>query len=207
MASAGGRRSASSGCCAFTFSSNVMPWLTKRSKMHSMTARRCALLPASTLSVEAVPDATTLLKFRHLLEAHDLTQRIFAEVGALLRERKLLMKEGTIVDATIIAAPSSTKNLARERDPEMHQTRKANQWYFGMKAHLGVDAHSGLVHTVTGTAANVADIAQTHALCMERRRKSMRTQAISVSRSGPRSRPAARAPLGMWRPSAVKSKR
>jgi len=111
-----------------------------------------------------VPDATTLLKFRHLLEAHDLTQRIFAEVGALLRERKLLMKEGTIVDATIIAAPSSTKNLARERDPEMHQTRKANQWYFGMKAHLGVDAHSGLVHTLTGTAANVADIAQTHAL-------------------------------------------
>ena len=164
MASAGGRQSASSGCCAFTFSSNGMPWLTKRSKMHSMTARRCALLPASTLSVEAVPDATTLLKFRHLLEAHDLTQRIFAEVGALLRERKLLMKEGTIVDATIIAAPSSTKNLARERDPEMHQTRKANQWYFGMKAHLGVDAHSGLVHTLTGTAANVADIAQTHAL-------------------------------------------
>ena len=116
------------------------------------------------LSVEAVPDATTLLKFRHLLEAHDLTQAIFAEVGALLSERKLLMKEGTIVDATIIAAPSSTKNLARERDPEMHQTKKGNQWYFGMKAHLGVDAHSGLVHTVTGTAANVADIAQTHAL-------------------------------------------
>jgi IS5 family transposase len=116
------------------------------------------------LSMEAVPDATTLLKFRHLLEAHDLTQKIFAEVGALLSERKLLMKEGTIVDATIIAAPSSTQNVAKERDPEMHQTRKGNQWSFGMKAHLGVDAHSGLVHTVTGTAANVADIAQTHAL-------------------------------------------
>ena len=116
------------------------------------------------LSVEAVPDATTLLKFRHLLEAHDLTRKLFAEVGALLSERKLLMKEGTIVDATIIAAPSSTKNVAKERDPEMHQTKKGNQWYFGMKAHLGVDAHSGLVHTVTGTAANVADIAQTHAL-------------------------------------------
>ena len=116
------------------------------------------------LSVEAAPDATTLLKLRHLLEAHALTRRIFAEVGALLSERKLLMKEGTIVDATIIAAPSSTKNLAKERDPEMHQTKKGNQWYFGMKAHLGVDAHSGLVHTVTGTAANVADIAQTHAL-------------------------------------------
>jgi IS5 family transposase len=116
------------------------------------------------LSVEAVPDATTLLKFRHLLEAHDLTRRIFAEVGALLSERKLLMKEGTIVDATIIAAPSSTKNARKERDPEMHQTRKGNQWYFGMKAHIGVDAQSGLVHSVTGTAANVADIAQTHAL-------------------------------------------
>jgi transposase, IS5 family len=116
------------------------------------------------LSVEAVPDATTLLKFRHLLEAHALTERIFAEVGALLSERKLLMKEGTIVDATIIAAPSSTKNARRERDPEMHQTRKGNQWYFGMKAHIGVDAQSGLVHRVTGTAANVADIAQTHEL-------------------------------------------
>ena len=116
------------------------------------------------LSVEAVPDATTLLKFRHLLEAHDLTRRIFAEVGTLLSERKLLMKEGTIVDATIIAAPSSTKNARKKRDPEMHQTRKGNQWYFGMKAHIGVDAQSGLVHRVTGTAANVADIAQTHAL-------------------------------------------
>jgi IS5 family transposase len=116
------------------------------------------------LSVEAVPDATTLLKFRHLLEAHDLTKRIFAEVGALLSERKLLMKEGTIVDATIIAAPSSTKNARQERDPEMHQTKKGNQWYFGMKAHIGVDAQSGLVHSVAGTAANVADITQTHAL-------------------------------------------
>jgi IS5 family transposase len=116
------------------------------------------------LGVEAVPDATTLLKFRHLLEAHDLTRAIFAGVGALLSERKLLMREGTIVDATIIAAPSSTKNAGKERDPEMHQTKKGNQWYFGMKAHIGVDAHSGLVHTVTGTAANVADIAQTHEL-------------------------------------------
>lgn len=115
-------------------------------------------------SVEAVPDATTLLKFRHLLEAHDLTRQIFAEVGALLSERKLLMKEGTIVDATIIAAPSSTKNACKERDPEMHQTKKGNQWYFGMKAHIGADAQSGLVHSVTGTAANVADIAQAHAL-------------------------------------------
>ena len=116
------------------------------------------------LSVEAVPDATTRLHFRHLLEAHDLTRGLFAEVGALLEERKLLLKEGTIVDATIIAAPSSTKNARKERDPEMHQTRKGNQWYFGMKAHIGVDAKSGLVHRVSGTAANVADVVQSQAL-------------------------------------------
>jgi IS5 family transposase len=116
------------------------------------------------LSVEGVPDATTLLKFRHLLEAHELARRIFGEVDALLSERSLLMREGTIVDATIIAAPSSTKNARKERDPEMHQTKKGNQWHFGMKAHIGVDAQSGLVHSVTGTAANMADIAQTHAL-------------------------------------------
>ena len=116
------------------------------------------------LSVEAVPDATTLLKFRHLLEARDLPARIFAEVGALLSERQLLMREGTIVDATIIAAPSSTKNARQQRDPQMHQTKKGNLWYFGMKAHIGVDAQSGLVHSLTGTAANVADIVQAPAL-------------------------------------------
>jgi len=116
------------------------------------------------LSVESVPDATTLLKFRHLLERHELTKRIFEEVGILLSERRLLMREGTIVDATIIAAPSSTKNAKKERDPEMHQVKKGNEWHFGMKAHIGVDAQSGLIHTVTGTAANIADIAQTHAL-------------------------------------------
>ena len=116
------------------------------------------------LGAESVPDATTLLHFRHLLEAHDLTRRLFEEVGALLEERKLLMKEGTIVDATIIAAPCSTKNARKERDPEMHQTRKGNQWHFGMKAHIGVDAGSGLVHRVSGTAANVADVAQSHEL-------------------------------------------
>jgi transposase, IS5 family len=116
------------------------------------------------LSAESVPDATTLLKFRHLLEAHKLTVAILEEVNAHLSERRLLLREGTIVDATIIAAPSSTKNKASQRDPEMHQTKKGNQWYFGMKAHIGVDTHSGLVHTVTGTAANVADIVETHAL-------------------------------------------
>jgi IS5 family transposase len=116
------------------------------------------------LSAESVPDATTVLKFRHLLEKHGLTKAIFEEVGAMLSERKLLMREGTLVDATIIEAAPSTKNRAKERDGEMHQAKKGNQWHFGMKAHIGADMESGLVHTVTATAANVADIAQTHAL-------------------------------------------
>jgi len=116
------------------------------------------------LSVEAVPDATTLLKFRRLLEKHSLTKRIFEEVVALMSEKHLLMKEGTIVDATIIEAAPSTKNRLKERDPEMHQAKKGNEWHFGMKAHIGADMESGLVHSVTATAANVADIAETHAL-------------------------------------------
>ena len=112
------------------------------------------------LAVESVPDATTLLKFRHWLERHDLTRVLFEEVGAMLEERGLLMRQGTIVDATIIAAPSSTKNRSKARDPEMHQTKKGNQWHFGMKAHIGVDVASGVVHTMVGTAANEADINQ-----------------------------------------------
>ena len=116
------------------------------------------------LAVAAVPDATTVLNFRHWLEEHDLTRALFDEVGAMLEERGLLMRQGTIVDATIIAAPPSTKNKKKARDPEMHQTKKGNQWYFGMKAHLGVDVASGVVHTLTGTAANEADINQTAAL-------------------------------------------
>ena len=112
------------------------------------------------LAVESVPDATTLLKFRHWLEHHDLTRVLFEEVGAMLEERGLLMRQGTIVDATIIAAASSTKNRSKARDPEMHQTKKGNQWYFGMKAHIGVDVASGVVHTMVGTAANEADINQ-----------------------------------------------
>jgi IS5 family transposase len=122
------------------------------------------------LGSEAVPDATTLLKFRHLLEAHALTEAIFEEVGRHLQEKRLSMREGTIVDATIIAAPSSTKNRERKRDGEMRQTRKGNQWYFGMKAHIGVDAQSGLVHRVVGTAANVSDVSQTRALLHGRER-------------------------------------
>jgi IS5 family transposase len=116
------------------------------------------------LSREAAPDATTLLKFRRLLETHHLTQRIFAAINAHLAERGLLLREGSIVDATIIEAPSSTKNRDRRRDPEMHQTRKGNEWHFGMKAHIGVDADSGIVHTVVTTPANRADVTQAHKL-------------------------------------------
>ena len=110
------------------------------------------------LQAEGVPDATTLLKFRRLLETHDLCKGLFVAINADLTARGLLLREGTLVDATLIAAPSSTKNQQKERDPEMHQTRKGNQWYFGMKAHIGADRDSKLVHTVVVTAANVADV-------------------------------------------------
>jgi IS5 family transposase len=108
----------------------------------------------------SVPDETTILNFRRLLETHDLAPKVLAAVNAYLTDKGLLLRQGTIVDATIIHAPSSTKNAAKARDPEMHQTRKGQQWYFGMKAHIGVDVESGLVHTVTTTAANVADVAE-----------------------------------------------
>lgn len=112
------------------------------------------------LGRESAPDATTLLKFRRLLEDNALTEGLFAAVNRNLSERGLLLRQGTVVDATIIAAPSSTKNRKKARDPEMHQTKKGNQWYFGMKAHIGVDAASGAVHSLTGTAANVSDVSQ-----------------------------------------------
>ena len=116
------------------------------------------------LGRESAPDATTLLKFRHLLEANGLTRQIFDTINGHLAEKGLMMREGTIVDATLIAAPPSTKNKDGKRDPEMHQSKKGNDWHFGMKAHIGVDATSGLVHTVIGTAGNVADVTQAHAL-------------------------------------------
>lgn len=109
------------------------------------------------LAEDTVPDETTILRFRHLLEAHQLTAAIFAEVRALLEQRHLLLKSGTIVDATIINAPSSTKNAEQQRDPEMHQTRKGKQWYFGMKVHVGA-SKQGLVHSVATGPANEADI-------------------------------------------------
>ena len=109
------------------------------------------------LGRERVPDATTLLKFRHLLEKHDLGAALFAKVGEVLQAQGLKVGTGTIVDATIIGAPSSTKNADKQRDPEMHQTRKGRQWYFGMKLHIGVDSQTGLAHSAVVTAANVHD--------------------------------------------------
>ena len=113
---------------------------------------------------DRLPDESTILRFRHLLEAHNLSLQILATVNATLMAKGLLLKQGTVVDATLIAAPSSTKNQDGERDPEMHQTKKGNQWHFGMKAHAGVDADSGLVHSVATTAANAHDVTQAHAL-------------------------------------------
>ena len=115
-------------------------------------------------AMRRLPDESTILRFRHLLEKHNLGDAILATVNAILQRQGMLLKTGTVVDATLIAAPSSTKNSSGERDPEMHQTKKGNQWYFGMKAHIGTDAESGLVHTVIGTAANVNDVTQGHGL-------------------------------------------
>lgn len=111
------------------------------------------------LGMDRVPDETTILRFRHLLAQHGLAETLFREITGQLEARGLLLRSGTIVDATIIAAPSSTKNAAERRDPEMHQTRKGNQWYFGMKFHAGMDPN-GIVHTLTATAANAADITE-----------------------------------------------
>jgi IS5 family transposase len=107
---------------------------------------------------DRIPDETTILSFRHLSEKHDLGKQIFETVKRHLKANGMAMKQGTIIDATLIAAPSSTKNEKKERDPEMHQTKKGNQWYFGMKVHIGVDSESGLIHSVETTAANVHDL-------------------------------------------------
>ena len=124
------------------------------------TLRRFAQLGG----LDNVPDETTILNFRRLLETHGLAARMLEAVNTHLARKGQSLRSGTIVDATLIAAPSSTKNADHARDPEMHQTKKGNQWYFGMKAHIGVDEFSGLVHHVHCTAANVADVTVTHAL-------------------------------------------
>lgn len=112
----------------------------------------------------ALPDETTILRFRRLLEEHKLAPQILAVINELLGAKGLMLRAGTVVDATLIAAPSSTKNASGERDREMKQSKKGNQWYFGMKAHIGVDAESGLVHTVRGTAGSVNDVVEANAL-------------------------------------------
>lgn len=111
-----------------------------------------------------LPDESTILRFRHRLEKHKLAEQILSVVNELLSKKGLLLKAGTAVDATLIAAPTSTKNKDKKRDPEMHSSKKGNQWYFGMKAHIGVDADSGLVHTVRGTSGHVSDIAEANSL-------------------------------------------
>ena len=109
------------------------------------------------LGRESVPDATTLLKFRHLLEEHQIGAALFAKIGELLQANGMKLSGGTIVDATLIAAPPSTKNAAGERDPEMHQSKKGNEWHFGMKLHIGVDSQTGLIHSASVTSGNVHD--------------------------------------------------
>jgi IS5 family transposase len=116
------------------------------------------------LSRESAPDATTILKFMRLLEKHNLTRAIFEKINEYLAAKGFMLREGTIADATLTAAPSSTKNKDKSRDTEMHQSKKGNQWYFGAKAHIGVDMESGLVHTVAVTAGNVSDVTQAHTL-------------------------------------------
>ena len=122
--------------------------------------REFAQLPEFT----RLPDESTILRFRHRLEKHKLAEQVLGVVNGILSQRGLLLKTGTVVDATLIAAPTSTKNQDKARDPEMHSSKKGNQWYFGMKAHIGADADSGLVHSVRGTAGHVADIAEGNTL-------------------------------------------
>jgi IS5 family transposase len=124
-----------------------------------------------------LPDESTILRFRHLLEEHKLSRRSWPPSTPRWPPRVCCSKSGTVVDATLIAAPSSTKNSSGERDPEMHQTKKGNQWHFGMKAHIGVDADSGLVHTVVGTAANVNDVTQAMRWCTAKKPMSLPTRA------------------------------
>ena len=134
------------------------------------------------LGRERVPDATTLLNFRHLLEEHKIGLALFAKVGELLLANGLKLSGGTIVDATIIAAPSSTKNEDKARDPEMHQTQKGNQWHFGMKVHIGVDSRSSLVHHASITAAQVHDSSNCPTCCTARRCVCMAIAPIGLRR-------------------------
>ena len=132
----------------------------ERSRREAESVRRFVGLSLS----EALPDETTMMNFRHLLERHELGRSLLYEINAHLESQGLRLREGTIVDTSIIGAPSSTKNRAGERDPEMHQTKKGNQWHFGMKAHIGVDSETGIVHSLSTTAANAHDVTEAHGL-------------------------------------------
>src|SRR6478672_2831305 len=145
------RRSGSSGCCVSISCSSGSICRIRRSRRRSTIRLRCRFVDID-LGREPVPDETTVCRFRHLLEEHDLGQPLFDEVQRHLAAKGLKVATGTIVDATIINAPSSTKNADKARDPEMHQTKKGNQWYFGMKAHFGVDSRTKLSHAGPGEA-------------------------------------------------------
>ena len=124
-----------------------------------------------------------LCLFRHLLERHSLGKKLFEEVNRHLKAEGLMLREGSIVDATIISAPTSTKNKSGKRDPEMHKVKKGNEWHFGMKMHIGVDDALGLIHSVSTTAANAHDITQAVSYCMEKNSGFGETRAIGVSRN------------------------
>ena len=128
------------------------------------------------LKLDRLPDETTILKFRHFLEQHGLGKVLFKEVNKHLEKNGLMLREGSIVDATIISAPSSTKNSSGKRDPEMHQTRKGNEWHFGMKMHIGVDDTLGLIHSIDTTAANVHDVVPADKLKAEKIKASIRSK-------------------------------
>ena len=144
--------------------------------------------------LEAIPDETTILNFRHLLEREEMAPLILSAVNTHLARKGLMVKRGTMVDATIIAAPSSTKNESGKRDPEMHQAKKGNNWHFGMKAHIGVDTDSGLVHTVVATSANESDVGQVDLLLHGKEKtvhgdagpRSLRRMAMCGRAAGPR---------------------
>ena len=139
---------------------NLSDAATEDSLYEIASMRRFAYLSLD----KSIPDYTTIMKFRHLSEQHCLGRQIFNAINQFLKESGLLMKEGSSIDATILEAPSSNKNKNNQRDPEMHQTRKGNQWHFGMNAHIGVDVKTGLTHTFTTTSANEHDLNQAHNL-------------------------------------------
>ena len=161
------------------------------------------------------PDETTILNFRHLLERHALGEVLLAEITRHLAAQGLRLREGTIVDATILDAPASTKNRAQARDPEMHQVKKGNQWYFGMKAHIGVDAATGLVHSVVTTAANWRISRKCRGSCMGPRRRCGATRGTRAWPGAPSTRAggstgrwrSGRGSGGAWRPAAPPPRR